>query len=665
MVAPAAGGHSTSQSMQTFASDASSPVAPSHGTFPPVTFDETARYVSLEPVNGASGTRSSINNSDVPAPPADHPSVGGVYVMNPDFLPPQVLPLSPASGDRTSFNVGGGGEGVQAYLPKISQLGASAAAEFEATLLSEVRKAERFARSSLETFYRYFDTNKKFWLDKNYSRPRAKDSMRYLHSEVSHLCEFIETNELTVKKSLKKYLNSHPFFIRDELSEQHLLPELKQINEETEQLREAISAMWAEIFGEDVTAAKKKIMGRSASPSQSFRAGFFLALIFSTILYWAHVFFELQLSSKAMTRFHHIYPVARLFISIATIYVCWSWTLFHLEKTRINYLYVLELSQKSSMTWMQCLEYGLLMFWIAILAPVIYVRSLHENVNCYKSSGGFPSAAPAFMPICIGLFVLSVIFPIRHVFKRSRRALFRSLWRCAKQPLGGAPKFQDFFVADWGTSLAMPCMDIMYTVCYYTATPIERGHLDSPDWDQCTQIRNQWGYPVAMIPYFWRACHTMKMYRKTKQKAHLINHGKYLSMILAFIVMWWYANSPSPQLMGFVWFVHIGSQIYAYVWDVLMDWGWIRGKDRGTLFKSMTPHLVAMVFDLAARMFFIPAAVSIQPIIGPDNMFIIQACLEIFRRAMWSIFRLENENLNNLETYRTVDFVPHVVLHEE
>jgi hypothetical protein len=32
--------------------------------------------------------------------------------------------------------------------------------------------------------------------------------------------------------------------------------------------------------------------------------------------------------------------------------------------------------------------------------------------------------------------------------------------------------------------------------------------------------------------------------------------------------------------------------------------------------------------------------------------------LEIYRRAQWSLFRLENENINNYEKYRTVLEIP-------
>jgi hypothetical protein len=32
--------------------------------------------------------------------------------------------------------------------------------------------------------------------------------------------------------------------------------------------------------------------------------------------------------------------------------------------------------------------------------------------------------------------------------------------------------------------------------------------------------------------------------------------------------------------------------------------------------------------------------------------------MEIYRRAQWSLFRLENENINNYEKYRTVLEIP-------
>jgi len=39
-------------------------------------------------------------------------------------------------------------------------------------------------------------------------------------------------------------------------------------------------------------------------------------------------------------------------------------------------------------------------------------------------------------------------------------------------------------------------------------------------------------------------------------------------------------------------------------------------------------------------------------------MFFLLALAEAFRRALWSLFRVENENVNNFEKYRTIMEIP-------
>jgi hypothetical protein len=41
-----------------------------------------------------------------------------------------------------------------------------------------------------------------------------------------------------------------------------------------------------------------------------------------------------------------------------------------------------------------------------------------------------------------------------------------------------------------------------------------------------------------------------------------------------------------------------------------------------------------------------------------DMMFFILALAEAYRRAQWSLFRVENENVNNFEKYRTIMEIP-------
>lgn len=551
------------------------------------------------------------------------------------------------------------------FVPKMSVVGVSTSKEFEDLLLKEVIKASSFAEQSYNTLADFIEENRGKWKNQKTPVGRTKDAMRFVNRELGHLIQFLETNELAVKTATKKYLHSHPFYIRDEVSDEYLLPMFERPLDRAAQLQGVIALLWAELFMDgDINAARKRIVAASASATQSFRAGFFFALIIACCLYWLHVRFELQPTADVIRDNDWMFPITRLFISMLFALVCWSWVLYVFERQKINYLYVFEFSQTASTTWMQCLEYSLMMFFLCSLFAVLYVRSaLHDNdVECYKTAAGFPWLSPYIMPAFFVLFLLTVIFPIRHVFSKTRNAFGRVFWKCMQLPFGDV-RFVEFFVADWGTSLVFPCGDLLYFLCFYTAEA--RHAFTNTPGQKCLNLQEKFNFPVAMIPYYWRACQTFKMYLRTNKIAHLINHGKYQTFIVYFLVSWAYALWPSDELNTACWVFHFAAQLYAWIWDVLMDWGWIQGRERKMMFKTYRPYIAATIVDFILRMYFVFCTLYIQPVIGKNYMYLIQAMVEIFRRSMWSIFRIENENINNLELYRKIDFVPHVAVRDE
>ncbi|CUG87815.1 transmembrane protein, putative, partial [Bodo saltans] len=510
------------------------------------------------------------------------PTIGrmGVSPANTPQLPNQILPIL-ANPPNAAHNIS------PPVIPVMSQHGVNAAKLFEETLLKEVEKAEQFAQKSFTAFADFIEENRPVWRNPKTPIPRTKDSMRYLNKEASHLIQFLETNSLAVKTATKKYLHSHPFYIRPEVSEAALLPRFDAVLEKTAQLQGVMASLWAELFNDgDINAARSRIFNAGPSATQSFRAGMFFALIVACGLYWLHVRFELQPSEDVLHDTDWMFPISRLCISLLFAGVCWSWVLFTFERRKINYLYVFEFSQTASTTWMQCLEYSLLMFFLCCLFSVLYVRaSLHKDpsADCYSSAAGFPFLAPYMMPTFLVIWISSLVFPIRHVFWKTRNAFARVFFQCMHLPFGDV-RFVEFFVADWGTSMVIPCGDLLYLLCFYTAEA-HSAFTNSPS-GVCLDVQKKYNFPVAMIPYFWRGCQTFKMYKKTGIKAHLVNHGKYQSFLIYFVISWAYALWPCDALNVLSWIMHFVAEVYAWVWDILMDWGWIKGRERAMMFKS-------------------------------------------------------------------------------
>jgi len=111
------------------------------------------------------------------------------------------------------------------------------------------------------------------------------------------------------------------------------------------------------------------------------------------------------------------------------------------------------------------------------------------------------------------------------------------------------------------------------------------------------------------------------------------------------------------------------ATLYSWVWDVYMDWGLWRTtkRDRYGLRDTITfPiwfYYYGIVTDLGFRLLWMitvfasPKDLPWTTTIGYGS---VLALLELWRRWTWSLLRIENEQVNNLERYRVVLDIPDV-----
>jgi hypothetical protein len=105
----------------------------------------------------------------------------------------------------------------------------------------------------------------------------------------------------------------------------------------------------------------------------------------------------------------------------------------------------------------------------------------------------------------------------------------------------------------------------------------------------------------------------------------------------------------------------IVSTAYTFIWDVLRDWG-LWQSDSGYLrkkliFKKPVIYYFAMVANLFMRLMwtFTISPESLGIVMSELTFASILAIVEIIRRAMWNLFRVENEQLNNVGKFRAVN----------
>jgi hypothetical protein len=180
---------------------------------------------------------------------------------------------------------------------------------------------------------------------------------------------------------------------------------------------------------------------------------------------------------------------------------------------------------------------------------------------------------------------------------------------------------------------------------------------------------------VPLLPYWWRLAQCFRRhydmaptnaetqllcFTAPKRHHHLHNALKY-TLSMAVVVASVYDKE------GAVWmFFAVVSTVYSCWWDFWYDWGLLRRGCKNLLLRdtllyhSPAIYYVCMLLNMALRCVWV---LTISPGINFDEnhkslqLFFFGA-LEILRRCMWNIFRVENEQLHNVGEFRAIKAVP-------
>lgn len=223
-------------------------------------------------------------------------------------------------------------------------------------------------------------------------------------------------------------------------------------------------------------------------------------------------------------------------------------------------------------------------------------------------------------------------------------------------------RFKDFFLGDILTSMTRPLIDAYFMGCFFKEGEWK---LEQP-LGICTPTPTII-LVMSLIPFhirFWQCIN--RFYYTKLWFPHLVNAGKYLTSIAMIVASYFRTRGPG-YLTAYI-CIGLLSTAYSYAWDLKMDWGLLRGTQPGKRLlrdKLKFPasfYYFSMISNLALRLAWVLTLIpstSLPVIIQKtDGMFFLLAVAEAYRRAQWSLFRVENENVNNFEKYRSIMEIP-------
>jgi xenotropic and polytropic retrovirus receptor 1 len=205
--------------------------------------------------------------------------------------------------------------------------------------------------------------------------------------------------------------------------------------------------------------------------------------------------------------------------------------------------------------------------------------------------------------------------------------------------------------------------DIEYTVCYYAT-----GSFIKADSELCDGVVNILLPYTMAAPFWWRFWQCSRRLYFTGDVEHFANAMKYFLSLSGHVVVAVHRNYSAsggdftpPRLAWIIFYIIAVG--YLYYWDMAMDWGLLRRDGAAFALRKKIMfrpgwYYLAIFLDGIARFHWVWGLTVYQvPMNGAYRTWIFDF-VEILRRSMWGIFRMENEHLNNCGHFRATVEVP-------
>ncbi|XP_028118327.1 phosphate transporter PHO1 homolog 3-like isoform X2 [Camellia sinensis] len=298
-----------------------------------------------------------------------------------------------------------------------------------------------------------------------------------------------------------------------------------------------------------------------------------------------------------------MFPLYSLFGFIALHLLMYAANIYFWKRYRVNYPFIFGFKEG---TELGCKDVLLLSFGVAVFAIAGALANLAMEMD--PKTQRFKEFTELVPQALLGLFIAMLFCPFNIIFRSNRFFFLRCMFHCICAPLYKVT-LPDFFLADQLTS---QCLRRLYD---------ERDGMQG------------------------------------------INALKYFSTIIAVTMRTAYDLKQGIGWKAIAFISSLIAAIFGTYWDLVIDWGLLQknSKNRWLRDKLLVPHksvyFVAMILNVLLRFAWLQTVLKFFYSHKP-TLSVLIASLEIFRRGMWSFFRLENEHLNNVGKYRAFKTVP-------
>lgn len=443
----------------------------------------------------------------------------------------------------------------------------------------------------------------------------SKRDLINLYTEIDFLKNFRLLNSTALKKILKKFIK-----VTGNLADaQKFKAEFDGMWKDPESL-DQLSTDIEELFtkkysNSDRHRAMRRLRLRNFKNESFHAASWFAGLLWGSII----GILVYILTWYSQSKFFYIFSSQLIpFLALALF----SINALVFKRSFVNYRFVFQFDKRNSLHECQfAFLTGLLTFshvltWLIIL--------IYETPNTIRHL--------AFLPLIIAVSVF--INPSPWPWKSARIWMIKTLLRIISAPIFPV-FFKDFFINDH-----------LVSQVYFFQGLLKLFGINNDNWSiRC----------IGIYPNLTRTLQCLRRFKDSKTKLNLINASKYSFAIIIIILRTTIKTGIVVNIL------QACSTLFSLYWDLVMDFGLLQStrklknillRDQLAVFSYRIVYYYMILFNCTTRFSWI---LFDYKFMSHENIQLLVAIIEVFRRFHWTFLRIEYEHLNNCNLFKAVE----------
>ena len=482
-----------------------------------------------------------------------------------------------------------------------------------------------------------------------------KRALSNLYNETSWLHGYHSINSLAIEKIKKKATKVFRLYgieiekILEDINSEYPFFSTSPYN--LFNLRIKAQKLYAEQFNKgNIKKAHNELESRLQGQKDNKRYIFclFVGIILSFIFFY--VIIKIIDGKNSNDSFKPFFPFFSFSYIIILVLALVGIAIIILRHYRLNYAFLFELDLRSKIDLVNIFQFTLCLAALWMILFVLTKLALKFNLF-----GGEYTLFPLIMNVVL---VVILFLPFHTCYLSLRKGVLTTLIR-NMFPFGkNTVRFKDFTLGNILCSLADPFKNLLVGYCLMVCRDCyvynKRGSCNR-DTVPCLLI--------GIYPTFirWTQCMN-KFYYSGLIWPHFFGFLKVTFSLANNLAGFFYNRKKNHIRLAFRLTLAPISTCYNLFWDFYLDWGLFKRNNKYIFLREKIAYhqafyYFAMCYDIIVSTMwtwnFIPIRSSLS-----EWKFLLTCTLEVFKRFIWVLIRIENEILANPEGYRSILAIP-------